>query len=226
MEPAARPRRRRLKLSRSTCAPRLQALNLRELPRSRAHRLPPGPRGQVPRRDLRQLGSRGADPHRWPLVVGTIVNASNSNNSATVASAPSTAYAEFAIVPRVLPCRRLREIMTTVVTSMNEQPTFDPPSTRDIYDLILCDVRVSSGADKGDVRVGSSADKGDVQVRLFTDKGNVLTQLHADTDHASSATGSQLGVPSGAWDGRGMGAGWAHGGPLRDAYSVSAQGQA
>ncbi|KAF8170030.1 hypothetical protein K438DRAFT_2024549 [Mycena galopus ATCC 62051] len=185
MEPAARPRRRRLKLSRSTCAPRLQALNLRELPRSRAHRLPPGPRGQVPRRDLRQLGSRGADPHRWPLVVGTIVNASNSNNSATVASAPSTAYAEFAIVPRVLPCRRLREIMTTVVTSMNEQPTFDPPSTRDIYDLILfylsvddlsllyCsriyykflgDVRVSSGADKGDVRVGSSADKGDVQM--------------------------------------------------------------
>ncbi|KAF8144167.1 hypothetical protein K438DRAFT_1993146 [Mycena galopus ATCC 62051] len=51
----------------------------------------------------------------------------NSNNSATAASAPSTAYAEFAIVPRVLPCRRLREIMTTIVTSMNEQPTFDPP---------------------------------------------------------------------------------------------------
>ncbi|KAF8190730.1 hypothetical protein K438DRAFT_2018586 [Mycena galopus ATCC 62051] len=155
-------------------------------------------------------------PEAQVLTVGLwSSNASpNSNNSATAASAPSTAYAEFAIVPRILPCRRLREIMTTVVTSMNEQPTFDPPlhSRHLRFDYLLhlltrpftrcnqftspstiCDVRVSSGADKGDMRVGSSADKGDVQ----------MSRIKRD------------GVPVG---GANRGVGWA-----RDGHGMGAQ---
>ncbi|KAF8190741.1 hypothetical protein K438DRAFT_2018588 [Mycena galopus ATCC 62051] len=151
-------------------------------------------------------------PEAQVLTVGLwSSNASpNSNNSATAASAPSTAYAEFAIVPRILPCPRLREIMTRVVTSMNEQPTFDPPFTRDIYDLItyctysrvpsLAVIRQShppvlakptSGPDKSDtlarlrrhaggVQEEFTADKGDVRVSSSADKGDVRVGSSAD----------------------------------------------